>query len=209
MRLRNINKLAFTASFAFLPLGVLSAQEVSHFSFELGAGFTQTVGTTGRYLDTGWNLQGGVGYNFSNMLGVLGEVGYTQLGFNSTTLGNLGYPGGGVNVFSATIDPIVHLTPHSHFDVYAIGGGGLYHWYENFSAPTGVVTPFNTGSFPVVIPNSGDAYSENKPGFNAGMGIAFGTKWHGKLFAEARYTHIFLNNNMRADYVPVTFGFRW
>jgi hypothetical protein len=41
------------------------------------------------------------------------------------------------------------------------------------------------------------------------MGVAFGTKWHGKLFAEARYVHVFTNNNMRADYVPVTFGFRW
>ena len=52
-------------------------------------------------------------------------------------------------------------------------------------------------------------YSVNKPGWNAGMGVAFGTKWHGKLFAEARYVHVFLNNDERADYVPVTFGFRW
>jgi hypothetical protein len=36
-----------------------------------------------------------------------------------------------------------------------------------------------------------------------------GTKWHGKVFAEARYVHIFMNNGTRADYVPVTFGFRW
>ena len=41
------------------------------------------------------------------------------------------------------------------------------------------------------------------------MGLALGTKWHGKIFAEARYVHIFMNNNMRADYIPVTFGFRW
>ena len=53
-----------------------------------------------------------------------------------------------------------------------------------------------------MIPNSGDVYSVNKPGFNAGMGVAMGTKWHGKVFAEARYVHVFLNNNMRADYVP-------
>jgi Outer membrane protein beta-barrel domain len=204
-----MNKLVLVSCFGFLCIGSLSAQEVSHFSFELGGGFTQTVGNTGRYLDDGWNLQGGVGYNFSNRIGVMGELGYTQLGFNGTTLSNLGYPGGGVNVFSATIDPIVHLTPKSHFDVYAIGGGGLYHWHESFSAPTGAVTPFSTGSFPVVIPNTGDVYSVNKPGFNAGMGMALGTKWHGKVFAEARYVHVFLNSNMRADYIPVTFGFRW
>ena len=137
---------------------------MSHFTFELGAGFTQTVGNTGRYLNDGWNIQGGAGFNFSNYLGVLGELGYTQLGFNNSTLSNLGYPGGGVNIFSATLDPIGHLTPRSHFDLYAIGGGGLYHWYENFSRPTGVVTPFDSGSFPIVIPSSSYVYSENKPG---------------------------------------------
>ncbi len=79
------------------------------------------------------------------------KLGYNSFGFNGTTLGNLGYPGGGVNVFSATVDPIVHLTPHSHFDLYAIGGGGLYHWYENFSAPRGRGhNPFAGGSFPIV-----------------------------------------------------------
>jgi len=187
----------------------MSAQEVSHFSFELGAGFTQPVGTTGRYLDDGWNLKGGVGFNFSNYLGVMGELGYNSLGFNSSTLTNLGYPGGNANIFSATIDPIVHLTPRSHFDLYAIGGGGLYHWDEQFSSPTGLVTPFPTGSFPIVIPNAGDTYSENKPGWNAGMGVALGTKWHGKVFAEARYVHVFLNGGERGDYIPVTFGFRW
>jgi hypothetical protein len=202
-------KVVFSACCAFLCIGTLSAQEVSHFSFELGGGFTQSVGNTGRYLNDGWNLEGGVGYNFSSRFGVLGEVGYTSFGFNGTTLGSLGYPNGGVNVLSATIDPIVHLTPRSHFDLYAIGGGGLYHWNENFSAPAGAVTPFATGSFPLTIPNSGDEYSENKPGYNLGMGVAFGTKWHGKLFAEARYVHVFLNGNQRGDYVPVTFGFRW
>ncbi len=204
-----MTKFAFPACFAFFCIGTLSAQEVSHFSFELGAGFTQTVGNTGRYLNDGWNVEGGAGFNFNNYLGVLGELGYTSFGFNSSTLSSLGYPNGGVNVLSATIDPIVHLTPRSHFDLYAIGGGGLYHWNQNFSAPTGTVTSFNSGSFPIVIPNTGQDYSENKPGWNAGMGIAFGTKWHGKIFAEARYVHVYLNGPERGDYVPVSFGFRW
>jgi hypothetical protein len=204
-----MTKFIFPACFAFLCIGTLSAQEVSHFTFEASGGFTQTVGSTGRYLDDGWNIGAGAGFNLNSYLGVLGEVGYTSFGFNSTTLANLGYPNGGVNVFSATIDPIVHLTPRSHFDLYAIGGGGLYHWNQNFSAPGGVVTPFASGSFPIVIPNTGQEYSENKPGWNAGMGIAFGTKWHGKIFAEARYVHVFLNGGERGDYVPVSFGFRW
>jgi hypothetical protein len=206
-----MNKLAFLGCAGLLCMGTLSAQEVSHFSFDLGGGFTQPVGNTGNYLNDGWNVQGGVGFNFSNYIGVMGQLDYNSMGFNGATTSALGIPGGGVHVFSATLDPIIHLTPRSHFDLYAIGGGGLYHWYQQFSAPAAgaVITPFASGSFPITIPYSGDAYSVNKPGWNAGMGIALGTKWHGKVFAEARYVHVFLNNGERGDYVPVTFGFRW
>jgi Outer membrane protein beta-barrel domain len=204
-----MNKFAFVSCCSLLCMGTLSAQEVSHFSFDVGGGFTQPVGNTGRYLDDGWNVQGGVGYNFSNYIGVMGQLDFNSMGMNGAALGASGFPGGDIHVFSATVDPIIHLTPKSHFDLYAIGGGGLYHWYQQFSAPTGVVSNSFAGSFPLIIPNVGDAYSVNKPGWNAGMGVALGTKWHGKVFAEARYVHIFLNNGERADYVPVTFGFRW
>ena len=133
-----MNRLAFVGCFGLLCIGTMSAQEVSHFSFELGGGFTQTVGNTGRYLNDGWNIQGGVGYNFSPYIGVMGELGYNAARLQRRHVRKPSdYPGGGVNVLSATIDPIVHLTPRSHFDLYAIGGGGLYHWYQNFSAPTG------------------------------------------------------------------------
>ncbi len=201
----------FTLTFfsSIFLMGALNAQEVSRFSFDLGAGFTQPVGNTGRYLNDGWNLQGGVGYNFSSYLGVMGHLDYNSLGMSGAALGTSGFPGGDIHVFSATIDPIVHLMPRSRFDVYATGGGGLYHWDQQFSAPTGAVSNSFAGSFPLVIPNAGDQYSVNKPGWNAGMGVALGTKWHGKVFAEARYVHVFLNNGERGDYVPVTFGFRW
>ena len=149
MRLQQMNKLAFSSCFGLVCMGTLSAQEVSHFSFELGAGFTQTVGNTGRYLNDGWNLQGGVGYNFSPYIGVAGRGRLQFAGLQRHDVRQLaGIPGGDVNMFSATIDPIVHLTPRSHFDLYAIGGGGLYHWYEQFSAPAGTCDPFRHRFFP-------------------------------------------------------------
>jgi hypothetical protein len=53
------------------------------------------------------------------------------------------------------------------------------------------------------------SYSVNKPGVDVGAGVAVGTRWHGKVFAEARWDHIFIGGNRHVDYVPVTFGFRW
>ena len=44
---------------------------------------------------------------------------------------------------------------------------------------------------------------------NGGAGVSFGTKWHVKFYAEARYHRMFLGNDRHADLLPVTFGFRW
>jgi len=192
----------------------LSAQEVSRFSFDIGGGFTQPVGNTGRHLDEGWNAGGGFGYNFNSHVGAMLDLSYNSFGINSATLQNIGFPGGDVHMLSATIDPIVHLNPKGHLDVYVIGGGGLYHRYQEFTQPSvATVTafdPFFGGFFPVTVPTTEilSSYSVNKPGVNIGAGVALGTKWHGKFFAEARYHRMFISDR-HTDYIPVTFGFRW
>jgi hypothetical protein len=192
----------------------LQAQEEHKVIVDLGAGFVQPVGGTGRSLDPGWNIKGGVGYNFSSVVGAMVQLDYDSLGINSTTLSNLGFPGGDVHVFSATLDPIVHLTPHSHFDLYLIGGGGMYKRTQEFTQP-GVATavgfdPF-FGFYQFGVPTTDilASYSVVKPGVNGGMGIGLGSKWGGKFYAEARYHRIFMGNNHHTDYVPVSFGFRW
>jgi len=207
-------KILALAGLGMFALVSAHAQEFSHFTGSIGAGFTQTVGTTGKYLDNGWNLQAGVGFNFSPWVGVMVDAAYNQMGINSTTLGSLGFPGGAVDAFSATLDPIVHLTPHRHFDLYAIGGGGYFHYTQEFSTPTVVgFTGYNPffGFYSAAVPVDQvlSSYTINKPGIDAGMGIAFGTRWHGKFFAEARYNRVFLGGSNHADWVPVTFGFRF
>jgi hypothetical protein len=205
--------LTFTC-FGLLLAGLVSGQEVQRFSFEVGGGFTQPVGETGRHLDEGWNIRGGAGFNFSQYVGAMVQLDYNRFGINGTTLNSAGFPGGDVNVFSATLDPIVHLTPRGHFDVYLIGGGGLYRRTQEFTQP-GVtsVTGFDPffGFFQAAVPTTEivSSYTVNKPGVNGGAGIAFGTKWRGKFFAEARYNRIFMGNNAHTDYLPVSFGFRW
>ncbi len=209
-----MKRLVFGSFFGLLLGGVLSAQEVSRFAFDLGAGFTQPVGNTGRHLDEGWNIKGGVGYNFSPYAGVMLQGDYNSFGINSSTLSNIGVPGGDLHIFSATLDPIVHLSPKRHADVYVIGGGGLYHRNQEFTQPSSaVVTGFDPffGFFPVTVPTTNilASYSVNKPGVNIGAGFAVGSKWKGKFYAEARYHRIFMGNGRHTDYVPVSFGYRW
>jgi hypothetical protein len=197
--------------FTVLLASTLSAQETSHLAFDIGGGFTQSVGATGRNLDNGWNIGAGVGWNFSPWVAAMVQTNYNSLGINSTTLGNLGVPGGGVHVFSATLDPVIHLHPRGHWDAYIVGGGGLYHEYQDLTAPT------NGGGFfggnPLLGYYPGEvilsSYSVNKPGANIGAGVSFGTKWHAKFYAEARWNHMFGSNGEHLDYVPVTFGVRW
>ena len=155
----------------------------------------------------------GAGWNFTPYVGALIQTNYNSLGINSSTLSNLGAPGGGVHVFSATLDPVIHLHPRGHFDPYIVGGGGLYHEYQNLTAQTVVGGGYGYGFggfgyYPGEVILS--SYSVNKPGANIGAGISLGTKWHAKFYAEARWNHVFgTYNGTLMDFVPATFGVRW
>lgn len=191
------------------------AQEGSHFAFDAGLGFTQTVGNTSRHLDdAGWNITAGAGYKFSSYAGANVDLAYNHFGINTRTLTAAGFPGGDVGVFSATLNPIVHLSPGHHADVYLTGGGGLFHLNQEFTQPSvASVVGFDPffGFYNALVPTTQivSSYSVNKPGVDVGAGFQVGTKWHGKVFAEARYNRIFTGNERHADYIPVTFGFRW
>ncbi len=207
--------LVLTFCAAVIGAAGLSAQETQRFTFDFAGGFTEPVGGAGNHLDPGWNIQGGAGYNFSPYIGAMLQLDYNSMGINSATLNNLGFPGGDVHVFSATIDPIIHLNPHGRVDFYVIGGSGLYHYTQQFTQPS-VATftefdPFFGGFFPVGVPTTDilASYTVNKWGINGGAGVAFGSKWHGKFFAEARWDRVFLTSSRHIDYLPVSFGFRW
>lgn len=210
-----MHKFLLASFIGVFCVAVATAQEVPRFTFDAGAGFTTPVSDAGSNLDTGWNVQGGAGVNFTPYIGAKIQVDYNSLGINSATLANIGVPGGNVHIFSATVDPIIHLTPRSSkLGLYLVGGGGLYHWNQQFTAPSiATVTGFNPffGFFPVSVPTTQilSSYSINKPGVNGGLGIEFGTRNRGKFFAEARWDRIFLGNSQYADYVPVSFGFRY
>jgi opacity protein-like surface antigen len=187
----------------------LSAQENAHFEASVGAGFTVPVVNTGHALDYGWNVAAGGGYYWHHV-GAMIDVNYTSMGINSTTLAALGAPSGRFRILSATLNPIVHLTPKSPVDVYATAGGGFYHQEQDVTEATLPLSGSTAVLFPGVVSTElKQSASTNKPGLDAGVGIAFGSMWKGRFFAEARYNRIFLNSHFRTVYVPVTFGFRW
>ncbi len=192
--------------------GTLCAQETPTFSVAVGAGFSTPVGRTSNKVDTGWNVRGGAGVNFSSHVGVMVDVGYDSLGISSPILNNLGFGGGSLSVFSVTLNPIVHLMPKSSTDIYLTGGGGYFRQNQNFTQPgvaNGIGFDQFFGFYPFATPVNVvvSSYSVNKPGIDAGAGISFGKKWGGKFFAEARFNRIFLGDR-HTDYIPVSFGFR-
>ena len=193
--------------------GLLYGQEFSRFTYGVGAGSTTVLGNTGSVADTGWNVRGDVGYNFNRFLGVGFNMGYDSVGVNSATLANIGTTGGSLNVFSLTIDPVVHLTRGHPADLYVFGGGGYFRQEVEFSQPSTNLSP---GYYPVfgyypgfssysVVGNN----SVNKAGIDAGMGVNIKAFRGGKAFAEARYERVFLTNGYHSDFLPVTFGYRW
>jgi opacity protein-like surface antigen len=196
-----------------LLIGAVSAQETPKFAFNVGGGFTEPVGRTGGHLNTGWNIGAGAGYNFTSYVGALVQFNDMRSDINRTTLNNVGFPGGNVNIWSLTLDPIVHTMPRGPVDLYFIGGGGLYHWRQEFTAPdvaafTGFDPFFGFYQAAVPVQDVLSSYSVNKPGVNGGLGLSFGTKWNVKVYAEARY-HRVIFGDRHADMLPVTFGIRW
>jgi opacity protein-like surface antigen len=188
--------------------------EIPRFTFNVGGGFTNPKGPFGSRTDTGWNIGAGAGYNFNSYVSLTGQFRFNNFAINQSTLENLNFPDGAIRIMSATLEPVVHLLPRSPVDLYVTGGGGLYHVTREFTQPalaSGIgFDPF-FGFYPAAFPVSQvlSSYSVNKPGFNGGVGVAFGTKWHGKIFAEARYSRVLTGNNRYVDFIPVSFGFRW
>ena len=133
-----MKSFAIASCIGIMGLLSASAQETPHFTFDIGGGYTTPVGQHGPpALMTGMERgRQGAGFNFSSVLGAKIDLGFSSMGINDNTLANIGVPGGDVRVFSATVDPVVHLTPHHHLDLYLTGGGGLFHIYQEFTQPT-------------------------------------------------------------------------
>jgi hypothetical protein len=201
-------KKTLVSLIGIVAAGALHAQEVPPFTFNVGAGFTNPIGTFGRYNDVGWNVQGGAGFNFNSWASLMADVGFNNMGINSNTLAYYGAPGGTAQIWSFTLDPVVHLTGKRRFDLYVTGGGGDYRVQSQLTTPAGGFVPTPFGAVPAFGNYVLSSYSVNKPGFDAGLGVNLGSKWRAKFYAEAKYNRIYTSNGV-TDFIPVTFGMRF
>lgn len=196
----------------------LSAQALDRLSFNVGGGLAEPLLNTAKNVNYGTNIQGGVGYNFSPRLGAMIETEYDSFTITKSALSNLGlpngFPGGHVYTRSFTLQPIWHFHPKGTWDVYATGGGGFYERSQQLTASTVANATgynpffgFNTPGYPA----SGIAlsYTVVKPGVDIGAGISVKIKWRLKLYAEAKYNHVFMGALSHMDYLPVSVGVRW
>lgn len=200
-------KSIFLAScIGILAFATADAQELANFTADIGAGFTEPAYSTGSYVNTGWNLNAGVAYNYSRYLGAKLDIGFNDFGINGTTLTALGAPNGDIHMFSALVDPVFHLTPHSRLDIYVTGGGGLFHESQQITAPAAINA---TGSLPIIGSTAVSSYVVNRPGWDAGAGVSFAAFGHARAFAEAKFERMLMSNGPNFDMLPVTFGFRF
>ncbi len=192
------------------------AQNTPRFNFNVGGGFSEPAYRTGDRLDTGFNINAGAGYNFTERLGVVGEFGFNNFGLNAASLAKAGVPDGSTRLYSVTLNPIIRFNPRGRFDAYVIGGGGYYRRTVEFTRPAvGFVTVFDPwfGTFfnaPVATNEVLGSFTQNKGGWNAGAGVTFRVKAdsNAKFYAESRY-HYMYTTPRRTSVLPVTFGFRW
>ena len=203
----------------------------SKIAIEAGGGFTAPVGNDvsggdqfglSGYNTWGYNLTFGAGWNFNKWLGALVEYQFNRNKIPGDTLAAVGAPGGNINTWSFTIDPIIYLPPiTSKVGAYVTGGGGFYRKVTNYTSPTEACyfDPF----FGLICGSQNETiyhFSSNQGGLNIGAGLywkAFGPDSHAKLYAEARYVWVDSPSATISQpfaggtegLIPVTFGIRF
>jgi hypothetical protein len=166
-------------------------------------GFSTPINPAATRLDVGWGLNGGVGIT-NNYVGVLFDATFAGFGINRDALLLRGARNGGQKYWALTVDPMFHVNERGPVDFYVIGGGGLYGQITNFRA--------SADAFGQSAQRFDLSYSNQilKPGVNGGAGFAFriGDYYNLKIFAEARFHHMFVGPS-GVSFIPVTIGVRF
>ncbi len=201
-----MNKILVTLLVATLP----AAAQWRHFGEDrarptgfFGVGFAAPVNPLAQRLDPGWSLSGGVGVT-NNWVGIMFDAMFSDFGINHSQLLRVGAPRGDQKYWALTVDPVFHVNERGPVDFYVTGGGGLYSQITEYRLRSNYGGPFS-GRDDLL-----GSYTLYKPGVDGGAGFAFrlGYRNNVKIFAEARFHHMF-THRAGASFIPVTIGVRF
>jgi hypothetical protein len=193
----------------------------SNLGFTIGA----PLNPTARYVNKGWGLDAGVGYNFDRRNAVIGEFMWNWLtptdGALQPVRAGLQSPNitGNGNLFSLTANYKFELRG-KRFGAYFIGGGGWYYRATSFSksilTSTGITCDpawlwwgFTCSHGTVNTNVSVTGTSSSAFGANGGIGftIRFGEAPN-RFYTEARY-HYAPSKDINTHVIAITVGIRY
>jgi hypothetical protein len=168
-----------------------------------GVGVSAPTNPVASRLNTGWNLAAGIGVT-RGYVGIMLDGMVTGFGINRDALMRVGARRGSQTYWAVTVDPIFHVNERGPVDFYITGGAGLYSRITKYRAASGLVGQ-DLGQYDLI-----SSETVSRPGVNGGAGFScrLGGRSNVKVFAEARYHHMF-TRGPGASVVPVTIGVRF
>jgi hypothetical protein len=168
-----------------------------------GLGASTPTNPVAGYLDTGWNIAGGIGFT-QRYFGLSLDAMYNDFGITKTALWWTGARSGSQKYWALTVNPVVHVNDRRPVDFYLTGGAGLYSQITKYRATSGY---YGYGYRDYDLLMSETIY---KPGVNGGVGFSYRVDVRSdiRVFVEARYHRMFTGGS-GASFVPVTVGIRF
>jgi hypothetical protein len=206
------------------------------YALEFGGGFNAPTSDSSPYITWGGNFTVGAGYNFSPRFALLAEYQFidsklpgAMIAKTYDSLSQDAANGGNAHIWSFGLEPVVSLFPKRANDIYVTGGGGFYRKMTNFTYPeVDLYCDYYYGCDYATANQVVGHFATNQGGVNIGLGYQrrLGGEFHDsrmKLFAEARYLHVFspagtydvnpyltpVTVGKGTEIIPVTFGIRW
>lgn len=209
-----------------VAFGTLHAQDsYEKVNSNVGINISVPLNPTAQFVDGGWGITGGAGYNFSIHHAAIGEFMWNRL--HPTNGAFQPFQGtmetqdvsGRSDLYALTGNYRFEL-PGKEFGTYFIGGGGWYHRTTNLSRPvlsgTSITcTPtwlwwgFTCSSGTVTANQSIASASETAFGINGGVGVTVRVgEAPYRFYFESRY-HYAPTKNVSTQLIVISVGIRY
>lgn len=185
----------------------------------VGGGASFPMADAADRFNVGYGFHAGIGYNFSRFLGAHLEGFWSYYGVQNEALGGATELDANHRMQYGSIDAVAHLL-RGPFNVYVLGGGGLYYRRVEITqfAGTTVVPycdPWLYYCYPSVVPVEQilGTRSSTDFGLNGGLGASVRLTRGLAVYLEGRYHYMWGpevgGQNINGQYIPVMLGLRF